>query len=144
MSDAPPVAAPAGYIPEHAMAFADPAGRAIGVTEADPLPVAARLNAARSTPLAGSCTASGVFGPFAPELGRPIWVSLSGDWTGSARLLRSADGASEALPLTVGGQPACRFTASANEPCCEETAAGATYFLAVTLGSGTLDYRVAQ
>jgi hypothetical protein len=78
------------------------------------------------------------------DLGRPIWVSLSGGWTGTVEVLRSTNGGTTMLPLTAGGERWGRFTANANEAIAEESEAGTTYYLATTLQTGTLTYRVAQ
>lgn len=99
---------------------------------------------ATSAALAGTTSATATLGPFTPQLARSIWLTLSGAWTGSAQLLRSTDAGVTKLPLTIAGQPWGAFTANANEPVGEETCAGATYYLAVTLTTGTLTYRVAQ
>jgi len=144
MSNAIPISAPAGFAPEHAMAFADADGRAIRVDATRPLPGAATFGATSSTALTGSASGSGAAGPFVPELGRPVWVTLSGNWSGSVQLLRSTDGGATRLALTAGGQPAGAFTANANEPVVEESAADATYYLPFSLASGALGYRVSQ
>ena len=102
------------------------------------------MAAAGSTPLAGSSSASGSFGPFVPELGRPIRLTTAGTWTGSVQLLRSTDGGTTRLPLTAGGQGWGSYTANANEAVTEESESGATYYLGVTLSSGTISYRMAQ
>lgn len=140
----PPVAMPAGYLTGQAIAYTSPTDRAVMVSLATPLPVVSTPALASSTPLAGATNASAVFGPFTPQLGRQIWLCLSGTWTGSAQLLRSTDSGVTRLPLTAAGQPYASYTANANEAVVEESCAGATYYLAVTLSSGTLTYRVAQ
>ena len=138
------VEVPAGFVPQYAIAFGAVDGPAVAVHPDNPLPVRAIRQAATATALAGSMTASGIAGPFVPELDRPIWVSLSGGWTGTAELLRSVDGGATMLPLTIGGARWGRFTATANEAVADESEVGATYYLAVTLNTGTLGYRVAQ
>jgi hypothetical protein len=135
---------PAGFVPEQALAFAGPTGTAIAVAKASPLPVASTPQAAGSTPLAGTMSVSGSAGPFQPDLDRPIWLTLSGTWQGSAQMLRSTDGGTTRLPLTIAGQPGATFTGNANEPVAIEGVAGATYYLAVTIASGTLAYGIAQ
>jgi hypothetical protein len=139
----PPITAPAGYYPPFALAFANGSGDGQVVGPVHPLPVALAAPA-DSTPLAGSTSASGVLGPFTPTAGRAIWLSLSGTWAGSVTVKRSTDGGTTKLPLTVGGLPWARFTANAYEPIAEEGPGGATYYLDVTLASGTLAYRLAQ
>ena len=83
-------------------------------------------------------------GPFTPQLGRPINILLSGAWTGTAQLLRSVDGGTNRMPLTIGGSTWGSYSANANEPVWTETEAGATFYLALTPSSGTVTYRVAQ
>jgi hypothetical protein len=145
MSDAMPIHVPAGYVPEHAIAFAAEDGSAAVVGADRPLPVATSLGAAGATALAGTTAASATPGPFLPDLGRPIWVTLSGSWTGSVQLLRSTDGGATRLPLTYpDGTAKALWTANANTPVAEETVAAASYYLAVALTSGTLGYRVEQ
>ena len=87
---------------------------------------------------------SAIVGPFVPELDRPIWLSLSGQWQGQVDFLRSADGGATMLPLTIAGERWGRFVGSTNEAVADESEAGATYYLAVTLLGGALTYRVAQ
>ena len=79
-----------------------------------------------------------------PRLGRPIWLALSGTWTGSVALKRSTDGGATKLPLTAGGSAWGVFTGNACEQVIEESEAGAAYYLAVTVVSGTVAYRVSQ
>lgn len=144
MSDPISTLAPGGFVPRQAVAFADAAGFAVPVGMATPLPVATLIAPAASTALTGTATTSLVAGPFTPELGRAIWLTLSGTWSGNVALERSTDGGATRLPLTVGGQSWATFAANANEPIGEETVSGATYYLSVTLTSGTLSYQVAQ
>lgn len=101
-------------------------------------------SAATSTPLSGSSSTTQTVGPFTPQLGRPINLTLSGTWVGSVQLLRSIDGGTTKLPLTVGGSAWGSYSANANEPVWTETEAGATYYLAITRTSGTISYRIAQ
>lgn len=144
MSFDPPIALPAGYVTGQAIAYTTAADHAVLVSATAPLPVAQTRLATGATPLAGATGATATVGPFVPELARPIWLSLSGTWTGSAQLLRSTDGGVTRLPLTAAGVPYGTFTGNANEAVTEESCAGATYYLAVTLSGGTLTYRLAQ
>lgn len=140
-----PIHAPASYYPPFAVVFADGEGGGVRVDAANPLPVAVAPPVAEaSTPLSGSISASGVIGPFEPVGGRAIWLALSGDWTGTVVVQRSADGGATRLPLTAGGLPWASFTSNTCEPVAEEDGSGAAYYLDVTLASGTLDYRLAQ
>ena len=138
-----PLAPPAKYYPVSAIAYATPEG-GVPIDAAHPLPVDISPGAAGIAPLAGSLSASGLVGPFAPRLGRPIWLSLAGTWSGSVTLKRSIDGGATKLPLNAGGQPWATFNGNACEQVAEETEAGAAYYLQATIASGTLAYRVAQ
>ena len=144
MSITPSVNAPAGFVPEYAIAFGTQDGPAVAVDAANPLPTSATIVPALSAPLVGTAATTSTVGPFTPQLGRAIWLTLSGTWTGTAQLLRSTDGGTTKLPLTAGGQSWGSFTANCNEAVAEESVSGATYYLAVTLASGSLGYRVAQ
>ena len=144
MSFDPLVALPAGYVTGQAIAYTTAADHAVLVSTTAPLPVTQTRGVATAAALTGSTSTTATLGPFVPELGRPIWVTLSGAWTGGAQLLRSTDGGTTKLPLTAAGQPYGSYTANANEAVTEESCAGATLYLAVTLTSGTLTYRVAQ
>lgn len=139
-----PCSAPASFVPYYAMAFTGADNQALAVKRASPLPVAPILAASASDPLAGASVASEIVGPFTPELGRPIWLTLSGTWSGRARLMRSTDEGVTITPLTIGGMKWAEFTGNANEAVVEESVAGATYHLEITLASGTLNYEVAQ
>jgi hypothetical protein len=139
------IKAPAGYVSQHAIAFGAQDGTAISVDAANPLPTPAAVAASGVAPLAGSTAASGSFGPFVPALGRTLWVTLSGSWSGAVQLLRSTDGGTTRLPLTYpDGSPRASFAGNVNLAVGEETVAGASYYLAVTLTAGTLSYRVEQ
>lgn len=139
-----PISTPAGFAPQFAMAFAAADGSATSVTLSDPMPIRALVLAASSIPLTGSISTSGTAGPFSPQLGRSIWVTLSGTWSGIASVQRSTDGGATMQPLTVGGLGWANFSANANEPIGEESVAGATYYLSFSLTSGTASYRIAQ
>ena len=71
-------------------------------------------------------------------------MTLSGDWQGTARLLRSTDSGATMLPLRVGGLPWAEYTQSGCEQAWVETEDGISFYLDVTLTSGTLAYRVSQ
>lgn len=140
----PAVAAPARFVPAHALAFGQPGTAATAVDRANPLPVVVGAQPATAAAVTGSTNASTLAGPFVPDLRRPIWITLSGEWTGTVRVLRSTDGGTTRLPLTVAGSPWAEFAANANEAFGEESDAGATYYLDIQLTGGTLAYRVAQ
>jgi hypothetical protein len=139
-----PVTTPAGFVASEATAFADANGNAINVSVAQPLPVRAVTLAASVVALSGTLSATGQAGPFIPDPGRPIALTLSGLWSGTVTLLRSTDVGAARLPLTVAGQPWGVFTANANEVVAVENEAGATYWLDFARSSGTLSYRIAQ
>lgn len=138
------VEVPAGFVPQYAMAFGAVDAPAVAVHQDNPLPVQAVRKPATSSPLTGTTTTSGLIGPFVPELERPIWITLGGEWSGSVELLRAANGGEAPLPLTAGGARWGRFTANANEAVADESEAGAHYYLSATLLGGALTYRVAQ
>jgi hypothetical protein len=71
-------------------------------------------------------------------------LQLSGTWTGTVKLLRSSDGGTTKLPLTLAGAAWGQFTANCCEPVWEESETAATLWLDVALTSGTLAYRLAQ
>ncbi len=144
MPDDATLARPAGYVTEQVAAFGLPGGLARTVDADNPLPVRMGVAASASAPLAGSATGSSIVGPFTPELGRAIWLTLSGTWSGTVALVRSVDGGATMQPLTVGGQAWGQYTANANEPVAEETVAAARYYLSIALTGGTLAYRVQQ
>ena len=137
---------PASSVPPHAIMFGDIGDTPAAVTADTPLPVETRSAQAiaRSTPLAGTTSATTQAGPFAPDLGRPIMIALSGSWSGTVDLLRSTDGGATRLPVTAGGGAWGHYEANANEPVWVETEAAARFYLAIALVSGTLSYRVAQ
>lgn len=140
-----PILSPAGYVPEYALAVAAGDGNARPVSEAQPLPTAATMTASPVPALSGTSSAAAVAGPFTPQLGRAIWVSLSGVWTGSVQLLRSTDGGATKLPLTYSdGTVKALWTGNANAPIAEETVATATYWLSIAPVSGTVSYRLEQ
>jgi hypothetical protein len=144
MQTFPGTAAPASFVPLSAIAYTADSGEAVAIDTAHPLPITTRLGVAASIPLAGNATASIVAGPFSPDKARPIWLTLSGSWSGNVIVQRSTDGGATKLPLTVAGQPWGVFAGNANEVVAEEMAEGVTYYLAITIASGSLSYRVAQ
>ncbi len=145
MSNIPLVETPASFVPQVAIAFGSVGGAASVVDAACPLPTRNVGVAADSVPLAGTSAATGTFGPFAPDLSRAIWVTLSGSWSGSVQLLRSTDGGTTNRAITTSdGTPKGQWSGNVNAPITEETVAGAHYYLAVTLTSGTLAYEVRQ
>lgn len=140
-----PIVSPSSIVPVQAVGYGGANEAAILVGDATPLPVEARPMAARSQALAGAAAASGVIGPFVPDLGRPIWVQLSGTWAGRVRLLRSTDGGVTRLPLTYpDGSAKAIWSGNLHAAITEESVAGASYYLDVTLASGQISFRVEQ
>jgi len=101
--------------------------------------------ASSSTPLANTASANTTVGPFIPQLNRPIWLTLSGTWSGSFQLLRSIDAGVTKLPVTIGGSSnPFTYTANIQEQIIEETEYGASYYFLITIANGTVTYRVSQ
>lgn len=140
----PPIKFPSNYAPGLAVSFASPTG-AIVVSPENPLPIAiAAVSPASGAPLTGSASTSGMAGPFELKPSRAVILVLSGTWAGSVRVLRSTDGGATKRPLTVAGGAWALFTANACEPVWEESEAGASLWLDITLASGSVSYRMAQ
>lgn len=137
-----PIQSPSGYAATRAVVFADPNGDAQIASAAAPLPVI--FGAPAATALTGSTGASAVLGPFQPVVGRAVILSLAGSWAGTVKVLRSVDGGTTKLPLTVGGTGWGQFAGNCCEPVWEESEAAATLWLDAALTSGTLTYRLAQ
>lgn len=137
------IVAPAGYVPQVAIAFGSEGSTAINVDSTNPLPVRESY-AAAGQPLAGQASADLMAGPFLATARRPVWLSLLGAWSGSVTVMRSTDGGVTKQRLTVGGLPWASFTTNAYEAVAEEVADNASYWLDVKITSGTLTYGVAQ
>ena len=144
MSSSIPIDVPAPFVPAVGLSFGQPGADAVFVDAANPMPVRLARGPAAAIPLAGSASTSGRVGPFVPELDRPIHFTLSGSWSGRVRVLRSVDGGTTLDALTLAGEPWGVFTANANEPIAEESVAGASYYLELSLLGGTVIYRVTQ
>lgn len=137
-----PIQNPAPFVPTRAISYAEANGNSQQVSADFPLPVSTLPPAPAA--LTGSISASGLIGPYAPALGRPVVLTLSGEWSGNARLLRSIDGGITRTPLTVGGSTWGEFSANCCEAVWEEFESAATLYLDASLMSGTLNYRFAQ
>lgn len=151
MTDRIDVKAPGGFAPAVALGHADADGRWQPVSAENPLPVAGLAGrgatpvaALPPPPLTGTAASPRVIGPFDPLSGRPVFLQLSGTWTGEVQVLRSVDGGATRQPLTVAGAAWAVFTGNVCEPVWEESEAGATLYLALAPGSGTIAYRVSQ
>lgn len=143
MSNPLPVYAPAGFAPVAAIGFTQADATLSPVSSLTPLPVVARLEPGAPA-LSGTTSSTTTAGPFAPLPGRPVILSLSGSWTGTVRVMRSADSGATLLPLTAGGLPWGSFTANCCEAVWEESAKGAELYLNISVASGSLTYRLEQ
>lgn len=148
-----PVRFPSGYATAVAIGTVDPEGNIALIDPANPLPVrfdgtietgGSGSSVTPAPPLGGTLGASGLVGPYAAARGLPIIVELAGTWTGEVRLQRSTDGGATRHNLTVGGSAWAVFTGNALEPVWTESEANVAFYLAVTLSSGTLAYRISQ
>jgi len=137
-----PIQSPSGYSVSQAVAYADVDGTARLVSASAPLPVT--MGNPSATPLAGTAAATGAVGPFQPVPGRAVILALSGTWAGTVRLLRSTDGGTTRLPLTVAGTAWGQFTGNCCEAIWEESEPAAQLYLDITLASGSVTYRLAQ
>lgn len=138
-----PISPPASYVTPSAVGFADSAGELALVSAESPMPVTTTRTDA-PPPLAGTASASTVAGPFVPAPDVPIHLQLSGAWTGTVELQRSVDGGATKSGLTAAGMPWARFSGNANEVVWQEGDRSAAFYLAVTLTSGTVRYRISQ
>ena len=141
---APPISTPAGFAPAFAMGFADQANRLAQVSATNPLPVALPFTASGTPPLSGEAIVSLLAGPFTPDGQAPVTVTLGGDWSGEARLKRSTDEGATLHGLRVAGLDWGIFTANGSEQVWSESEDGATFWLDISLTSGTCSYRVSQ
>lgn len=142
-----PISYPGRFAPGFALAYADAAGAALQVSSTTPLPVAVVSGGTTATPpapLTGTTAVSLTAGPFAPLAGRPLVLSLTGTWTGTVKLLRSIDGGTTRLPLTLGGSAYGTYSVNICEPVWEENEAAATFYLQLAPASGAIIYRLAQ
>ncbi|MET0179061.1 MAG: hypothetical protein ABW194_01095 [Novosphingobium sp.] len=139
-----PIHYPANYAPGVAMSYANQTGQAVVVSTASPLPVVmSSASSGGPTVLAGNTSANLLTAALVASPG-PLTLALSGTWAGSVRLLRSTDGGTTKLPLTIAGAEWGRFRANVCEPVWEESESSARFYLDIVLSSGTLTYRLAQ
>lgn len=143
MSNGTPLQTPGGFAPLYAAGFDDGTGHLAHVTASSPLPVHT-VWPVTAQPLEGTLTGSATLGPYTPAPQAPIICTLSGDFSGSVRIMRSVDGGATLFPLTLGGAPWGEFAAPACEPVWAESEDGATLWLECSIASGTLGYRLAQ
>lgn len=138
-----PVAAPASYAPLSAIGYAEADSTLSAVSLDKPLPVSP-VTVPGPAALTGTATGASQVGPFAPIAGRAVILALSGTWSGTVRILRSADGGTTRLPVTAAGLPWGVFTGNCCEPVWEDSVPGALLYLDIALTSGSVAYRVAQ
>jgi hypothetical protein len=138
-----PVSAPANYASVNAVGYVEADSTLTPVAADKPLPVS-NVSVPAPAALVGTATVTAVVGPFTPNSDKPVVLALSGTWSGTVRLLRSIDGGTTKLPLTAAGQAWGVFGANCCEPVWQETVSGAALYLDITLGSGSVTYRVAQ
>jgi hypothetical protein len=92
-----------------------------------------------------SSTTTVVSSSFSPELGRFIWITLSGTWVGAIKLERSTDNGTTWLGITdSAGLVKGSWTINVNAPIVEDTVYGVIYRLNITLSGGTVTYKIQQ
>lgn len=131
-------------VPSQGALLIDSTGAAIG--PGNPLVIAdGPLAAAVSAPLSGTATSgTTIVGPFAPQLGRDLRITLRGTWTGTFAVGTSVDACVTVSPLTIGGMTWGSFSGNANEVVDRPTLAGVVYCATATVSSGSLSYGVRQ
>lgn len=148
-----PISLPAGYAPAFAIGYSGPTGDLAVVDGATPLPVALSASTVLSVQqasvtapaaLEGSATAALLTGPFTPQAGRPVMITLSGTWQGQVQVQRSADAGATRHKLTAAGLPWGNYTGNACEVVWIENEDAARLYLDIAVTSGTLTYRIAQ
>lgn len=99
-----------------------------------------------TNPLSGSLTATGTSEatPFEALPGKPINLTLSGTWVGTAVLKCKRPGDTAYAALTLVGASYGSYTANVNEPVWEEPEGGCLFIVDWTRTSGTLSYRFGQ
>ena len=141
---APQISTPAGFAPAFAVGFAGPAGDLSQVSRSSPLPGGIAAPVSNAASVEGEAIASLLAGPFRPDGQAPVVVTLDGDWSGEARLQRSTDDGVTLHDLRVAGLDWGVFTANGSEQVWSESEAGATFWLDISIASGTCSYRVSQ
>lgn len=98
-----------------------------------------------SVPLTGTANGTSVSPAFVPQLGRDLYITLSGTWTGTVQLMRSTDGGTTKHPVTIaGGQDWGKYTVNCDEVVATPTDGASRYYLSFAITSGTVTYRLAQ
>lgn len=142
-SDSTPIEAPGGFAPVVALGSDDGSGHLSLVSHEAPLPTVALAPAAPAA-VAGSASGATIVGPFVPAPLAPVYLTLSGSWSGTVRVLRSVDGGVTKQALTAGGAQWGVFHGNACEIVWQESEADAQLYLDIAPVSGTLTYRIAQ
>ncbi len=123
-----PIKTPAGYVPAFPLGFSGPEDELEIVEAAKPLPVALSSDAPlfvtqqfpnAPVPLEGISTTNALIGPFTPVAGRPVVLSLSRAWEGTAQLMRSIDDLVLVQRLPWRGDYAARLICPASHFCSE-------------------------
>ncbi len=144
MPDDYPISHQSNYVTPTAIGYADADRNYVQVSEQLPLPVTGVRGAAPPAPLQGETDQSLVVGPFEPQPDVPFHLELGGQWSGRVVLQRSTDDGVTRRGLTAGGFPWAEFEGNANEPIWQEGDRDATFYLDISLASGTLNYRLSQ
>lgn len=82
---------PANYLSVDALAFVSIDRPGTAVSAATPFPITCTFAAFAVAPVSGTTMASGTSVALVPELSRPVLFVLTGSWSGSVTLQRSAD-----------------------------------------------------
>jgi hypothetical protein len=78
-------------------------------------------------------------------LGRDMYLTLSGGWTGTVQVQRSTDNGVTWNNITIGGgQTWGRYTGACDEVVDTPTDGASKYRLFFTISTGTVTYRLAQ
>lgn len=103
------------------------------------------VTAATSTPVVGTANNTSNSAIFTPQLGRDMYLTLSGTWDGSVQVQRSVDGGSTWNNITIaGGQPWGHYTDNCDEVIDQPTDSDGRYRLSFVITTGTVNYRLAQ
>ncbi len=143
MNNPTPVRTPAGFAPAFALGHSDPEGNLALVSADMPLPIS-MAPAGVPAALEGLAATDFIAGPFVPAPFAPVYLELGGEWQGSVRVLRSADGGTSKHGLTAGGAVWARYTGNVCEPVWQESERGAELYLDLAIAAGTVSYRVSQ
>jgi hypothetical protein len=100
---------------------------------------------ATSAPVIKTFTKTEVSESFRPNLGRDMYLTLSGTWVGTVQVQRSTDEGKTWNNITIaGGIPWLNYTINCDETIGAPTDGNSLYRLSVTWVSGSLSARLAQ